>query len=291
MDDDGNPIRWETNLGDVSQGDRERVIEGRMMNEYFLRTVYKGSGSYNNADGSVNPNGGPRDGMIRTEADMQWIKDMAAAGYTFQGQNTIGQRNGLYYGDYIYADTNGDKILGNDADRSLMGSSSIPKYTYGFQLYGEWKGFDISMNFAGAGGFKLLMQKTGYNSTLFEFGRGMADKVANNHYFYNPDDPNDPRTNINAKYGRITQSTVNNNMVWSDLYLYKGDYLKLKNLTIGYSLPKQWITKISLEKVRFYYSGENLFSIDSFPGVDPEQGANPRYQPVRQHAFGVNVTF
>ena len=77
----------------------------------------------------------------------------------------------------------------------------------------------------------------------------------------------------------------------SDLYLYKGDYLKLKNLTIGYSLPQRWLSKISLEKVRFYYSGENLFSIDSFPGVDPEQGAAPKYQPIRQHAFGVNVTF
>ncbi|NDV81202.1 TonB-dependent receptor [Bacteroides sp. 51] len=285
---DGN---WVSNLGDVSQGDRERVVEGKMMNEYFLRTVYKGTGTYTNTDGTVNPNGGPRDGMIRTEADMAWVKAMVAAGYTFQGQTKIGERDGLYYGDYIYADNNDDKVLGNDADRKFLESSSIPKYTYGFQLYGEWKGIDVSMNFAGAAGFKLLMYEKGYNSTLFEFGRGMSQKVVDNHYFYDPANPDDSRTNIHAKYGRITQSTVNNNHVWSDLYLYKGDYLKLKNLTIGYSLPKQWLSKISLEKVRFYYSGENLFSLDSFPGTDPEQGATPKYQPIRQHAFGVNVTF
>lgn len=267
-----------------------------MMNEYFLRTVYKGSGNHFNTDGTVNPGGGPSDGMIRTEADMEWVKAMAAAGYTFQSfsKEQIGQRSGLYYGDYIYADNNGDKTFGNDADRAFLGSSNIPKYVYGFQLQAEWKGIDISMNFAGAAGFKLLMKKEGYNSTLFQYGRGMSADIAGDHYFYDPENPNDSRTNIYAKYGRITQSTSNSNVLdalMSDLYLYKGDYLKLKNLTIGYSLPQRWLSKISLEKVRFYYSGENLFSIDSFPGVDPEQGAAPKYQPIRQHAFGVNVTF
>lgn len=290
VDADGKPV-WNTNLGDVSQGGRELVVEGRMMNEYYMRTIYKGTGTYNNADGTVNPQGGPRDGMIRTEADMAWVKAMAAAGYSFNGQTKIGERAGLYYGDYIHADNNGDKIFGNDVDRKFLGSSSIPKYTYGFQLYGEWKGIDVSMNFAGAGGFKLAMMEKGYNSTVMEFGRGLSQKIADNHYFYDPANPDDPRTNIDAKYGRITKATGNNNLVWSDYYLYKGDYLKLKNLTVGYTLPKQWLNKISLEKVRFYYSGENLFSLDSYPGVDPEQGANPKYQPIRQHAFGVNVTF
>ncbi|MEY8723658.1 TonB-dependent receptor [Bacteroides stercorirosoris] len=294
-DANGNKV-WQSNLGDVSQGGHQRVVEGRMMNEYFLRTVYKGSGNHFNTDGTVNPGGGPSDGMIRTEADMEWVKAMAAAGYTFQSfsKEQIGQRSGLYYGDYIYADNNGDKTFGNDADRAFLGSSNIPKYVYGFQLQAEWKGIDISMNFAGAAGFKLLMKKEGYNSTLFQYGRGMSADIAGDHYFYDPENPNDSRTNIYAKYGRITQSTSNSNVLdalMSDLYLYKGDYLKLKNLTIGYSLPQRWLSKISLEKVRFYYSGENLFSIDSFPGVDPEQGAAPKYQPIRQHAFGVNVTF
>ena len=282
---------WSTNLGDVSQGGSERIVEGKMMNEFFLQTVYKGSGTYNNTDGSVNPMGGPRDGMIRTEADMDWAKAMIAAGYSFQGQNKTGERDGLFYGDYIYADNNKDKVLGNDADRKFLGASSIPKYTFGFQLFGEWKGIDLSMNFAGAAGFKLLMKENGYNSTLLEYGRGVSEVVTDNHYFFDPENPNDPRTNITSKRGRITQSTVNNNHVWSDYYLYKGNYLKLKNLTVGYTLPTQWLSKISMEKIRIYYSGENLLSMDSFPGIDPEQGALPRYQPIRQHAFGINVTF
>lgn len=292
LDDKGNPVSWYTNIGDVSQGGNQRVVEGKMMNEYYLRTVHKGKGPNMNADGTVNPNGGPRDGMIRTEADMEWVKAMVAAGYRFQSQEKIGERSGLYYGDYIYADNNGDKVLGNDYDRKFLGSSSVPKYTYGFQLQGEWKGIDVSMNFAGAAGFKLYLHSVGYNSTLLEYGRGVVKKVVDDHYFYDPDNPNDPRTNIDAKYGRITQSTVNNNISFaSDAKLFKGDYLKLKNLTVGYTLPHQWLSKINLEKIRIYYSGENLFSLDSYPGVDPEQGATPKYQPIRQHAFGVNVTF
>ena len=294
-DEHGN-TSWESNLDDVSQGGDTRVIEDRMMGEYFLRTAYSGNGTYNNGDGTVNPNGGPKDGMIRTEADMDWVKAMDAAGYSFQSfaTATLGRRDGLFYGDYIYADNNGDKVYGNAADRLLLLSSSTPKYVFGFQIYGEWNGIDLSMNFAGAADFKLLMRTPGYNSTLVEYGRPVPEAIAKDHYFYDPANPTDPRTNINAKYPRITRSTANANVtsgLISDIFLYKGDYLKLKNLTLGYSFPQKWTSKIGLEKARIYYSGENLFSIDSFPGVDPEQGASPRYQPIRQHAFGINLTF
>ncbi|MDR2563073.1 MAG: TonB-dependent receptor [Prevotellaceae bacterium] len=294
FEDAAGNLRWESNLDDVSQGGDTRVLEDHMMNEYFLRTVYKGNGTHNNADGTVNPNGGPADGMIRTEADMQWAKDMAAAGYSFQdfGAATIGNRNGLFYGDYVYADNNGDKVYGNASDRMFLQASATPKYVFGLQLYGEWNGIDLSLNFAGAAGFKLWMRNYGYNSTLVEFGRPVPEDIAKDHYFFDPANPTDPRTNINAKYPRITRQTSNGNVsMVSDLFLYKGDYIKLKNLTLGYSLPQKWISKIGLEKARIYYSGENLFSIDSFPGIDPEQGASPRYQPIRQHAFGINLTF
>ncbi|MDR2498288.1 MAG: TonB-dependent receptor [Tannerellaceae bacterium] len=294
-DPKGNLV-WESNLDEVSQGGNTRVIEGQTMNEFFLRTVYQGTGTYKNGDGTVNPDGGPKDGMIRTEADMEWVKAMVDAGYSFQnfGAATIGKRDGLFYGDYIYGDNNGDKIYGNAADRELLGSSSIPKYIYGFQAQAEWNGIDVGLNFAGAAGFSLLMKRSGYNSTLVEFGRPVPEAIANDHYFYDPNNPSDPRTNINAKYPRITRSTANANIadgLISDLYLYKGDYLKLKNLTLGYSLPQKWTRKAGIERVRLYYSGENLLSFDSFPGIDPEQGDTPKYQPVRQHAFGINVTF
>lgn len=82
MDEEGNEY-YSSNLGDVSTGGRTRVLEGHMINEYLLLDLYRGNGSHFNADGSVNPNGGPRDGMIRTEEDMKWVEAMVAAGNKF----------------------------------------------------------------------------------------------------------------------------------------------------------------------------------------------------------------
>ena len=65
---------YQTNIGDVSTGGSTRVIEGKMINEYYMLQPYKGSGNGFNADGTVNINGGPRDGMIRTVDDMKWLE-------------------------------------------------------------------------------------------------------------------------------------------------------------------------------------------------------------------------
>ena len=149
------------------------------------------------------------------------------------------------------------------------------------------------MNWAGASGRKLYWgATTGYNSTGTRVGLGLSKDIANNHYFYDPENPNDPRTNINAKYPRLTLGeSGSQNVVSSTHFLYSGDYLKLKNLTIGYTLPKHVTNKIFAQSIRFYLSGENLFSIDDFPGQDPELGSNPTYTSVRSFAFGTNITF
>ena len=73
--------------------------------------------------------------------------------------------------------------------------------------------------------------------------------------------------------------------------LHNGNYLKLKNLTIGYTLPKSLTKSIYLENVRFYVSGENLLTITKFDGIEPEMMSGTGYAPMRQYAFGVNVTF
>ena len=112
---------YSTNIGDVSTGSTTRVIEGRQINEFYLPNVYNGNGSYFNADGTVNINGGPKDGMIRTENDMQWLQAMQAAGYTFQPYNNIA-KNALWYGEYIYADANGDGVYGNSYDSEFQGT-------------------------------------------------------------------------------------------------------------------------------------------------------------------------
>ena len=69
------------------------------------------------------------------------------------------------------------------------------------------------------------------------------------------------------------------------------DYLKLKNFTLGYTFPEKLTGKIKLQKIRVYVSGENLFAITSFPGMDPEMRSTAGYSTMRQFAGGLNLTF
>ncbi|WP_279165868.1 SusC/RagA family TonB-linked outer membrane protein [Phocaeicola coprophilus] len=287
-DEDGN---YTSNIGDVasSSSSVNPIVEGHIANEYYLKNPYQGTGRGYEVDGI---NGGPVDGMIRTETDMAWLQAMIEEGYTFMPNKTVA-KDKIWYGDYIYADYNGDGIYGGTDDREFQGVSSSPKYNFGLQMSAAWKGFDVSMNWAGQAGFKLYWgSSTGYNSPTTRVGVALGTDIAYNHYFYDPENPTDLRTNINAKYGRL----VNGESGWqntetSSLYLFNANYLKLKNLTFGYTFPKNMIKKVYMENLRLYVSIENVFNITNFPGQDPELGASPEYTSVRQFAFGVNLSF
>lgn len=281
---------YSTNIGDVSTGGDRRVLEGHTINEYYMLNLYKGNGSYFNADGSVNLKGGPKDGMIRTEQDMSWLKAMVAAGYQFYPAKGI-SKSEIWYGDVIYADLNGDGVYGDDNDRDFQGSSSTPKYYYGLQASASWKGFDFSMNWAGAAGFKISWWEQSLNSTRLTRCYGIGRNIANDHYFYDPENPSDPRTNINSENTRLTIGGTAQTETSSQLWLHNGNYLKLKNLTIGYTFPAKWMQKLYVQNLRIYATGENLLTITKFKGLDPEMVAGNGYLPIRQYAFGINVTF
>lgn len=282
---------WKSNIGDVasSTSSASPVVQGKIKNEYYLKNPYKGSGKGYAADGI---NGGPVDGMIRTESDMEWLKAMIDAGHTFMPNKTV-SKDKIWYGDYVFADANGDGIYGGSDDREFQNISKDPKYNFGLQLSAAWKGFDLSMNWAGAAGFKLYWgSSTGYNSPTTRVGVALGTDIANNHYFYDPDNTSDSRTNIYAKYGRLVNGEGGfQNTETSSLYLFNGNYLKLKNLTVGYTLPAYISKKAYLDNLRLYVSIENVFNITKYPGQDPELGATPEYTSLRQFAFGVNLSF
>lgn len=279
-----------TNIGEVSTGDVQRVVEGHMINEFYVLNVYKGNGQYFNADGTINPNGGPKDGMIRTEQDMQWLREMTDAGYKFYPNQGIG-KDKIWYGDIIYQDMDGDGVYGDDDDREFQGYSKTPKYYFGFQANMSWKGFDISMNWAGAAGFKINWFENGENSTITTFGYGLGKDVAYDHYFYDPENPDDVRTNINSENPRLTLNKSAQVSEVSQFHLHNGNYLKLKNLTIGYTIPASLTKKAYIQNARIYLSGENLLTITKFKGIDPEMATGVGYAPMRQYVLGVNLTF
>lgn len=284
---------YKSNLGDVSDSkDERRVLEGHKIHEFYLLQPYKGNQTYFNADGSVNINGGPKGGMIRTEDDMKWLNAMKDAGHTFMPNQGI-SKNQIWYGDMIYADLNEDGIYGSSYDYDFTGTSMTPTFNFGLQLGASWNNFDISMLWAGSAGFDLYWSQFGFNQASTGYGSSIGKRVAENHYYYNEGNASDPTlNNLHGIYPRFRPSDNNSqNKAASTFYLYKGDFLKLKNLSVGYTLPQVVSRKVFAERIRLYFSGENLLTLTSFPGQDPEIGNNLGYPSLRQISFGANITF
>ena len=285
---DGAPA-YESNIGDAASISGNTIrTEGYMIDEYFMRTRYTGTGAYKDAGGNVDPNGGPRDGMIRTPADLQWVRDMQEAGYRF-AQNTVG-KTALWYGEYIMADVNGDKIYGNTYDRIFLGKSATPKYNFGLGVSLAWKGFDFNMQWAGNAGMYYFMNTRGVDNSTVGSREVLPVDAKTKFYYFNEDDPNDPDNNLNAPYPRLKSSGGAH--YDTDRYLYNASYFKLKFMQLGYSLPRQWTQMIYISSLRVFFSGENLATITQFPGVDPEMGSGINVYPsARQLSLGLNVNF
>ena len=274
--------------GTTSTGPSQ-ITQGQPINTIYLFPVYKGTGTYNHSDGAVDKNGGPKDGMIRTPQDMAWLEDMIAAGYIFQPSGGTGKSK-IWYGDLIYADTKGDSIYGNTGDQRYTGKSPNPKWNYGLSVNLTFKGFDMSMIWAGSMGMYYYWNTLYLNQSIVALGKAVPSLVANDHYYYNDANPSDPANNINGHFPRL-KTTDPQNTYASDFFLYNASYLKLKSLQIGYTLSAAALKKAGLSNIRLFAGGENLLTITKFPGLDPEIGPGLDYPTMRQYILGLNVTF
>lgn len=292
-DGQGNRV-YKSNIGDVSTGTYQRVMEGKIINEWYLCPVYTGDGSHFFKDGSVNPAGGPVDGMIRTEEDMAWLRAMAGEGAQFLPGKQVA-KDKIWYGDMIYADVNGDGIYGGEDDYQFQNKGVTPKFYYGFQFDLAWKGIDFSMLLSGAGGNATYWRHGGYYSYGQRSDLSLPYDIAYDHYFYNPEYPDDPRTNLTSKHGRLTLnygSEQNGSSVYSTHFFFDLDYLRVKNITLGYTFPEKWMKKILVKDLRLYFSGENLFTFTKYPGMDPEFNSTTNfYAMLRQYTFGISLKF
>lgn len=175
-------------------------------------------------------------------------------------------------GDVKFKDLNGDGIIDNGSasltdhgDLAVIGNS-LPRYDYGFRIGADYKGFDISIFFQGVGSRKVwgdgFLAIPGYNSS----DGAMPEAIAGN--YWTPD-----RTNAfyPAAYNN-GGSNASNNMQVQDRYLLNMAYLRLKNLTIGYTLDKKIIKKVGGSSCRVYGALENFITWDHLRGlpIDPE---------------------
>ncbi|RNC65171.1 TonB-dependent receptor [Proteiniphilum sp. X52] len=172
-------------------------------------------------------------------------------------------------GDVKFKDLNGDGVIdygtntiGDPGDRTVIGNTT-PRYQYGFRVGAAWKGFDMDIFFQGVG--KRHIWATG-NMVLPGYYGAEANFAHTLDYW--------TEENTGAFYPRPLEysQTAKWNYLPNDRYLLNVAYLRLKSLNIGYSLPKMVLSKISLQKLRFYVNGENLFEFDKMGGVaiDPE---------------------
>ena len=185
-------------------------------------------------------------------------------------------------GDFKWVDLDDDGDIDSD-DRGFLGSS-LPKFTFGFSLNLDYKNFDFFMLCQGASGNKIFqglrrLDIVNANYQTAALGRWVGEGTSNT-------------------FPRLTTNDTNNNFSNpSDFYLEDGDYLRLKTIQIGYSLPDSILDKLGIDKLRIYYTAENLLTFTKYSGYDPEIGGGifgidrGYYPQAVTNQLGINLQF
>ena len=236
-------------------------------------------------------------GIAKTQEEM----DAHIASLAKGGQTAIGSK--WEAGDIMYADINGDGKIDNGSntlddmgDLKKIGNNT-PRFRTGITLDAQWKGFDFSMFWQG-----VLKRDfdPGENSMVFwgttGSGQWWSTSFKDHMDYFRAEDTASPLgANVNAYYPRPLFN--NKNHKTQTAYLQNAAYMRLKNLQLGYTLPKSLINKIGLQNVRVYVSGENLLTITGLSDtMDPEtagigkQGGTV-YPLSRVYSFGLSVNF
>ena len=204
----------------------------------------------------------------------------------FKSQDEIDNsavQDGAALGRIRWKDLNGDNKI-TEADQDWI-YNPVPDFTYGFNLYLEYKNFDFTMFWQGVQGVDIisdLKKETdlwaGLNIGFLNKGRRLLDA-------WSP-------TNTGSNIPALTLSDNNNEKRVSTYWVENGSYLKLRTIQLGYNFPQSIAKKLFMERFRVYLSAQNLLTIHSksFTGVDPE---NPNFgYPIPLNiTFGLNVTF
>ncbi|SHF39320.1 TonB-linked outer membrane protein, SusC/RagA family [Mariniphaga anaerophila] len=194
-------------------------------------------------------------------------------------------------GDLMYEDLNGDGKI-DYYDQKRIARSSIPEMVYSLSGDLQWKGFDASFQLQGAAICDVIISGLYPNGVMDQTEFARAFYGGGNSPYYLVENSWTPE-NTNARYPRLGEAWNGNNGWTSDWWVVDGSYLRLKQLTLGYTVPKRIASTMNMERLRVYVSGTNLLTWDHLDFMDPEMPSNTNGYYPQQKTFdiGVNVTF
>ena len=183
----------------------------------------------------------------------------------------------LIPGDIKLVDRNKDNVI-DEKDKIILNSEN-PKFTFGINLGAKWKLFDASLFFQGAAGVARYFTDEMYGE--FNGDSGHPSKLWLDRWT-----PEMPRASKFRTYNMPEVTT-------SDFWLVNTNYLRLKDVQVGFTFPKTWCTNMKITSVRIYYSGQNLLTIKKCPeGIDPEapSGWGAYYPHITTNSVGISIT-
>ena len=246
------PVKWTVN-GNIS-GNRTKVLDlGGATSLPAEQSVFGWPNSYQLVVGQPlgNMNGFEVLGVFKNQADLD----------AYAQTGTKADR----LGNWIIKDQNGDGKI-DENDRVKIGKG-VPDFLYGLSQTFTYKAFDLSLSLQGVQGRDLIMGNIRQFYTLPTNGTNVTRDFYKNTW--SPDAPD-----VDTRYPRLTAGGINPGNQLTDRQVYDGSFLRVRNLTVGFSLPAPVLQRVKLQSLRLYLTGQNLFTFTRYPGYDPETSIN-----------------
>ena len=278
---DMNTWGWDLTLGWSDKVGELTYSVSANLSDYRSKMGYLGdrrniSGNYITEEGSYYQEWFvyQSDGIIQSEADM----------LNPDGSKIAVLNKSDKPGCIKYVDQNGDGVI--NADDKVKLGNSLPEYLYGGNIMLGWRGFDFNMSFQGVGHQTVM-----FETSRVQPGRrqwGAVPSILLGNYWSNH---NTPEENLKAKYPYVTWNNTSNIYAGSDFWLFNGAYFRVKNITLGYTIPQSIMSKTFIKNLRLYASVTDLPAISNYPKQwDPEVATNSTYIST-SYIFGLNVKF
>ncbi|MBD2723129.1 SusC/RagA family TonB-linked outer membrane protein [Hymenobacter armeniacus] len=244
------PVRWTIN-GNIS-GNRTKVLDlGGVTSLPPEASVFGWNNSYQLIVGEPlgNMYGFQVLGVYKNQADLD--------AYPYAGIRGLG--------NWIIKDQNGDGII-NESDRVKIGKG-VPDFLYGLNQTFTYKAFDLSLSLQGVQGRDIIQGNIRQFYTLASNGTNITREFYKNTW--SPDAPD-----VETRWPRIAAGGYNPGTQLTDRQVYDGSFLRVRNLTVGYTVPATLLKRVKLQSLRLYATGQNLFTFTRYPGYDPETSIN-----------------